>query len=87
LFPYLLPSFPVHKNQCCSKEDIGSILESFDQWESSVYSLYVCTFLAEHRLFLDREKHYALRRVVHACNDIAIRGASWRSHKDTVKKV
>jgi hypothetical protein len=125
LFPYLLPSLPVCKNEFWSKDGIRSILEEllqfychtpmekmqklleafvtgvlsissnynknydcdlsfladiekrcsfkkFSYWESSVHSLYACTFLIENKVNIHEDNEYALRY------------ASTKGHKDTV---
>jgi ankyrin repeat protein len=112
LFPYLLPSLPIYKDECWSKDirgvleelltfycdidlnKIQELLETFVKrmlhissfqdrnldddlhfltdiknktsfktfnWKSSVYSLYMCNFLIENKLSINRERDHALR--------------------------
>jgi ankyrin repeat protein len=49
-----------------------SSFTEFEQWESSVYSLYTCSFLVKHKVD------------IHEGNDYALMQASEHGHKDSV---
>jgi ankyrin repeat protein len=125
LFPYLVPSVPIYKNELWSKDDIRIVLEhlllfyssipmekiqklleafvtrvlsissrynmnldhdlsfladienrcsftKIKQWRSSIYSLYACSFLIEHKFDIHEDDECALVR------------ASENGHKGTV---